>query len=167
MRKFQLDQSILETVVRFDVADTAPKRRIGPTAQSPAYGTPHFFFALRRVSLGLVCFFRSHLSSHEPHITASSEQHTSAAGLVVHTSQKVFMFARLEGVCRLSLVDCRRQNVTPFRDEGTKRCKKGCTGFSRPVAQKCPMPAWRYFLFFHWLGVINAQSDSAFRVSDG
>ena len=124
MRKFQLDQSILETVVRFDVADTAPKRRIGPTAQSPAYGTPHFFFALRRVSLGLVCFFRSHLSSHEPHITASSAQHPSAAGLVVHTSQKVFMFARLEGVCRLSLVDCRRQNVTPFRDEGTKRCKR-------------------------------------------
>lgn len=124
MRKFQLDQSIWETVVRFDVADTAPKRRIGPTAQSPAYGTPHFFFALRRVSLGLVCFFRSHLSSHEPHITASSAQHTSAAGLVVHTSQKVFMFARLEGVCRLSLVDCRRQNVTPFRDEGTKRCKR-------------------------------------------
>jgi hypothetical protein len=39
MRKFQLDQSILETVVRFDVADTAPKRRIRPTAQSPAYGT--------------------------------------------------------------------------------------------------------------------------------
>ena len=73
MRKFQLDQSILETVVRFDVADTAPKRRIGPTAQSPAYGTPHFFFALRRVSLGLVCFFRSHLSSHEPHITRVRE----------------------------------------------------------------------------------------------
>ena len=57
-------------------------------------------------------------------MTASSAQHTSAAGLVVHTSQKVFMFARLEGVCRLSLVDCRRQNVTPFRDEGTKRCKR-------------------------------------------
>ena len=57
-------------------------------------------------------------------MTASSAQHTSAAGLVVHTSQKVFMFARLEGVCRLSLVDCRRQKVTPFRDEGTKRCKK-------------------------------------------
>ena len=39
MRKFQLDQNIWETVVRFDVADTAPKRRIRPTAQSPAYGT--------------------------------------------------------------------------------------------------------------------------------
>ena len=45
----------------------------------------------------------------------------------MHTSQKVFMFAKLEGVCRLSLADCRRQNVTPLRDKGTKRCKKGCT----------------------------------------
>jgi len=37
------------------------------------------------------------------------------------------MFAKLEGVCRLSLADCRRQIVTPLRDKGTKRCKKGCT----------------------------------------
>ena len=41
-------------------------------------------------------FSRAHLSSQEPHITASSAQHTSAAGLVVHTSQKVFMFEGLE-----------------------------------------------------------------------
>ena len=147
MRKFQLDQNIWETVVRFDVADTAPKRRIGPTAQSPAYGTPHFFFALRRVSLGLVCFFRSHLSSHEPHITASSAQHTSAAGLVVHTSQKVFMFARLE-VCRLSLVDCRREKVSHLATKEPNVVKRGVLYSRRPVARNCPMPAWHYFLCF-------------------
>ena len=33
----------------------------------------------------------THLWSHDPHITASSAQHTSVAGFVVHTSQKVFM----------------------------------------------------------------------------
>ena len=114
--------------MRFDVADTAPKRRLGPTAPSPAYGTPHFFQRSSTGKFRVGLFYpRSHLSSHGPHITASSAQHTSAAGLVVHTSQKVFMFAKLEGVCRLSLADCRRQIVTPLRDKGTKRCKKGCT----------------------------------------
>jgi hypothetical protein len=35
--------------------------------------------------------------SHDPHITASSAQHTSVAGFAVHTSQKVFMARFTEG----------------------------------------------------------------------
>ena len=57
MRKFQLDQNIWETVVRFDVADTAPRRRLGPTASSPAYGTPQFFIRSSTGKFRVGCFF--------------------------------------------------------------------------------------------------------------
>lgn len=42
-------------------------------------------------------FNNAHLASQEPHITASSAQHTRVAGAAVHTSQKVFMSKASEG----------------------------------------------------------------------
>ena len=125
---------------------SARRRRLRRTAPL------NFSFALRRVSLGLVVFSRSHLSSHEPHMTASSAQHTSAAGLVVHTSQKVFMFARLEGVCRLSLVDCRRQKVSHFATKEPNVVKKGCTVLSTTGGSELPDASVALFSVFLVVG---------------
>lgn len=85
-------------------------------------------------------------------MTASSAQHTSAAGLVVHTSQKVFMFARLEGVCRLSLVDCRRQKVSHFATKQPNVVKKGCTVLSTTGGSELPDASVALFSVFLVVG---------------